>query len=103
VKGIDWIPDSVANYAELVPQLVVTLSLNIIPPIVNLSVKFEGWDFENQKINQKVIRIFLVSIAQYVIFIIIQFSLLLNFSFVEERKEVSKFSCPEDELTINFV
>ena len=106
IQGQAWIPDSVKPYAELAPSLVITLSLSIIPPVVEISTGLEGWDFDDQKINNQIARIFIVSLAQYSVYILIQFTLLLNISWLkgnQKAREESKFQCPEDELTINLV
>ena len=49
---------------------------------------------------------FIISMAQYSIYILIQFTILRDISWIEgnqKTRENSKFDCPEDEMTLNFV
>lgn len=106
IQDLEWVPDAVQRYAELAPSLVITLSLSVIPPVVQISTDLEGWDFDDEKIVNQIARIFIVSMAQYTVYILIQFTLLLDISWLrgdQRARRERKFQCPEDELTINFV
>ena len=73
IQNLSWLPDWAKGYASLVPTLAVTGVVGIAPYIVRASTALEGWDFENEEVDQQILRTYIVSVANYYLVIWIEF------------------------------
>ena len=72
VKKINWISPEFAKYSSsLAPTLVVTIANSLIVPVTEIITKQEKYDFEYERINQEIWRIWIGKIINTLIFVLI--------------------------------
>ena len=70
-KKISWISPELAKYSSLAPTLVVTIANSLIAPVTEIIAKLEKYDFEYERINQEIWRIWIGKIINTLIFVLI--------------------------------
>jgi hypothetical protein len=98
IASSDSMPSFVKNIGPLVPNFLITGIVSVMPYIIRAATSLESYDFKNQATNQQIIRIYLVSVVSYLIYITIQLEIITGLSIVSKRDEAD-LTIPVDAST----
>ena len=107
-KKISWISPELAKYSSLAPTLVVTIANSLIAPVTEIIAKLEKYDFEYERINQEIWRIWIGKIINTLIFVIINVQRattieILPQNLIDFNGSGQNFDCQEDEAAMELL
>lgn len=70
LESISWLGFAKA-YMSLLPNIFIQGIIGVSPLLIRYSTAAEAYDFQNDALNQQILRIYIVSVVSYLIFILI--------------------------------
>ena len=103
------LPPQVTLLAEAAPTIILSLCNGIINPFSVIITGLEDYDFNSDKVNQQISRIWVGTIVNLMIFVIMQFQLAFGKKILVDQDQIifngndGTYDCPEDEASMMFL
>ena len=103
------LPSALKELAPLAPTIVLSACNGALLPVVKSSIQFEKWDFQYQRVNQGVWRIWVGLIVNLTIFTVIEVQratdsfILIPLELIQFNAGENQFDCREDEASMMFL